>query len=511
MTILTPLLELKGITKRFPGVLANDSVDLRIFTGEVHGLLGENGAGKSTLMKILYGLYQADAGEIRFKGRPVYLRSPKDALSIGIGMVHQHFKLVPTLTVAENIILGIKQDKTPWLRLHDARKSIAQLSWDYGLHVDSRAPVWALSTGEQQRVEILKALYRKAELLILDEPTAVLTPQESQALFGTLKHLVDAGLTIIFITHKLKEIIAVSHNVSVLRRGKLLATKPTAQTTKEELAQLMVGRAVLFQVDKQPCRPGAPVLQMENVEACNDRQLPALRAVTLTIRSGEVLGIAGVSGNGQRELAEVVAGLRPATGGRIRLEGQDVTNAPVRRLRSLGMAHIPEDRMGQGLALSLSVAENMVLHSYCLPEFRRGPFLNHGAIDDHARQLVENFDVRTAGVHVPAQQLSGGNLQKVILARELHRQPRLIVANQPTRGLDVGSCEYVRRKLIEARDQGTAVLLISEDLDEVLDVCDRVAVIYEGHLSLAPPGANHQLLGLMMAGEDVTHGTPVSS
>jgi len=506
VTTLPPLLELKGITKRFPGVLANDGVDLRVFSGEVHGLLGENGAGKTTLMKILYGLYQADEGEIRVRGQAVKLRSPKDALAIGIGMVHQHFKLVPTLTVAENIVLGIRDRSTPFMHLKEVRNRIAKLSWDYGLHVDSRAPVWTLSTGEQQRVEILKALYRRAELLILDEPTAVLTPQESQALFGTLKHLVDAGLTIIFITHKLKEIIAASHNVSVLRRGKLVVTKPTAQTTKEELAQLMVGRAVLFQVDKQPCRPGAVALEVESVEALNDRQLPALRGVMFSIRYGEVLGIAGVSGNGQRELAEVIAGLRPATAGRIQLDGKDVTNAPVRKLRSLGMAHIPEDRMGQGLALPLSIAENMVLDSYRLPEFGRGPFLSHGAIEQRAQQLVESFDVRAPGIHVPAQQLSGGNLQKVILARELHRQPRVIVANQPTRGLDVGSCEYVRGKLIEARDRGAAVLLISEDLDEVLDVCDRVVVIYEGCLTMAPPGADHQLLGLMMAGEGVPHG-----
>lgn len=504
-SVVTPLLELRGISKQFPGVLANDRVDLRVTPGEVHGLLGENGAGKTTLMKILYGLYQPTSGEIHLKGQRVFLRSPRTALALGIGMVHQHFKLVPTLTVAENIVLGLDRGLNPFVNIRRAEKSILDLGEDYGLSVDPRAPLWTLSTGEQQRVEILKALYRRAELLILDEPTAVLTPQESEALFKTLNHLVDAGLTIIFITHKLKEIISVTHNVTVLRRGKVVATAETAKTSRADLAQLMVGREVLFQVEKAQRAAGAVALQVENLEASNDKGLPALRGANLTLHSGEILGIAGVSGNGQRELAEVITGLRPATAGRFFLDGKEFTQASVRQLLDAGVAHIPEDRMGQGLALPLSVAENTILHSYRQPEFSKGAFLDYNAIKAHAETLVAAFDVRTPGVDVPARQLSGGNLQKIILARELFQKPRLIVANQPTRGLDVGSCEYVRQKLVEARDRGAAVLMISEDLDEIIDVADRIAVIFEGRLSESPPNANHQTLGLMMAGEAINH------
>lgn len=503
-----PLLELKDISKQFPGVLANDQVNLKVYPGEVHGLLGENGAGKTTLMKILYGLYQPTGGEIFYKGQRVFLSNPKVALKLGIGMVHQHFKLVPTLTVAENIILGMKESPNPFISLKDAKKAILELGEKYGLQVDPGALVWTLSTGEQQRVEILKALYRNAELLILDEPTAMLTPLVAKALFETLEQLVEAGLTIIFITHKLKEIISVTDNVTVLRRGKVVDSRVTQQTTTEELARLMVGREVLFQVAKEPQKPGNPIIKVTDVEADNDKGLPALRGASLKIHSGEIVGLAGVSGNGQRELAEVLTGLRHATKGRIELHGENVTNFSVKALLKRKVAHIPEDRMGQALALPLTIAENAVLHSYRSPEFNNGPILDYPAINEHTEQLVKDFDVRTPGIDVPARQLSGGNLQKVILARELYQKPQLIVANQPTRGVDVGSCEYIRKKLIEARDRGAAVLLISEDLDEVLDVADRIMVIYEGQLTQAPKNADHQTLGLMMAGEEVKHGEP---
>ncbi|MCL5676644.1 MAG: ABC transporter ATP-binding protein, partial [Firmicutes bacterium] len=493
-------LRLSGISKQFPGVKALDGVNLAVEPGEIQALLGENGAGKSTLMNILYGLYHADEGEIRLRGKPVRIGSPREAINLGIGMVHQHFMLVPTLTVAENLVLG---QGGPLVNLEQARQGARSLAAEYGLAVDPDARIWQLSVGQQQRVEIIKALYKGADILILDEPTAVLTPGEVDQLLEVLKRLTAAGKTIIFITHKLHEVMKVAKRVTVLRLGRVVGDLRTADTTQQELARLMVGRDVVttFERSRRAEEP-EPALAVTDLTALNNRRLPALRGVTLTVRPGEVLGIAGVDGNGQSELAEVIAGLRTPTGGRVEICGKDVTGkSPGPRL-SAGLAHIPEDRHRTGLVLSFSVAENLVLHTHWRRPFATRGHLRWNAIAAHARALIQRFDIRAPGPQVPVGQLSGGNQQKVILAREMQDQPQVLMAVHPTRGLDIGATEFVHQEVMAARDRGCAVLLISAELDEILALSDRIAVMYEGRIVgiMNRAEADVQRLGLMMAG-----------
>lgn len=497
-----PAIIMRGIVKRFPGVVANDHVDLEVRAGEIHALLGENGAGKSTLMNILSGLYRADAGEIYVRGRRAEIHSPRDAINLGIGMVHQHFMLVEPMTVAENFVLGLEGvEFVP--DMDQIKQEIVELSARYGLQVYPDAYIWQLSVGEQQRVEILRLLHRGADILILDEPTAVLTPQEADELGHTLKQMAGEGKAIIFITHKLREVMDFSDRVTVLRAGKNVDTRVTAETNVEELARLMVGREVLFQTEKESRPSGEVVLRVQDLEALNDKGLPALKQVSLDVHEGEILGIAGVAGNGQRELAEVITGLRPATGGKVQVRGQDMTNQPPDKLIAIGLSHVPEDRLGMGLVPNLPVSDNLALKGYRRPPLSRGPFLDRRAIREFAERLIALFDIATPSPDTPVKLLSGGNLQKTILAREITAGRGLMVAVHPTRGLDVGATETVHKTLLEQRDQGAAVLLISEDLDELLALSDRVAVLYEGEV-MGVVDAEHvdvEELGLMMAGE----------
>ncbi len=505
------VLEMRGITKRFPGVLANDHIDFDIKAGEIHALLGENGAGKTTLMNILYGLYQPDEGEIRIMGKRVSIKSPKNAIDLGIGMIHQHFMLVDPLTVTENVVLGLKSSREPFLDLDAAEKKINELSQQYGLSVDPHAKIEQLSVGERQRVEIIKALYRGAKILILDEPTAVLTPPEVKELVLIIQEMSKKGLAVIpFITHKLPEVMALSHRVTVLRRGVVTARIRTKGTDKKELARRMVGRDVIFRVKKAKTGKGKTVLQVNDLETMNDKGLPALKKVTFDLRAGETLGIAGVSGNGQRELAEVITGLRPATGGRVVVAGKNVTNKSPKQITDQGVGHIPEDRMGMGLIMNFTVAENLILGAQSEPPFvnrwflpiNKKWFLDKKEIANHALKLIDEYDIKTPSKDVPARNLSGGNLQRLILARELSRQPKLLIANQPTRGLDVGAIEFIRGKLVEQSAKGVATLLISEDLDEIMSLSDRIVVIYEGQIAgiLSAKTAKVREIGLMMAG-----------
>jgi len=494
--------QLKGIVKRFPGVIANDGVDLIVRRGEIHCLLGENGAGKTTLMRILYGLYQPDEGEIVLHGKPVRIASPKAALMHRIGMVHQHFHLVPTLSVEENIVLGLSEGTGPFLRFKKTRAKIKLLADAYGLQVDPGTKVWQLTVGQQQRVEILKALYRDADILIMDEPTSVLTPQEVDALFGTLRTLVEAGLTVIFITHKLDEVMEVSHRVTVLRKGKAVATVNTGETSKPELAKLMVGREVVFRVDKKPHQPGERVLQVENLHAQNDRGLPALRGMSFDLHAGEIVGVAGVSGNGQHELSEVLTGLRKATRGRAILDAHDLTDCSARKIADLGVAHVPTERIHMGIVPSMSVRENLILKSYRSPDFCKWSILNEKAAYENACKAMKEYEISAPHDGTAAKNLSGGNIQRLILARELRGRPRFVVAAHPTYGLDVGATEQVRQVLLDQRDRGAAILLISEDLDEVMQLSDRILVIYEGQIMGIVPAEGAELgeIGLMMAG-----------
>ena len=501
-----PVLVMKGITKRFPGVLANDGIDFTLHKGEIHALLGENGAGKSTLMKILYGLYEADAGSIEVNGQPVRIAEPNDALRLGIGMVHQHFMLIPQFTVAGEP--GARRRAAQgglFLDMKEAIRKVEEVSQAYGLAMDPTARVSDISVGMQQRVEILKTLLRGAEILVLDEPTAVLTPQEVLELFTIMRNLAERGKSIVFISHKLKEVTAISDRVTVIRRGRVVGSLPTAETTVDELASLMVGRAVELVVEKGEAKPGEDVLVIDNLHALDARRLPAVRGVSLKVRGGEILGIAGVDGNGQSELVEVITGMRRATSGKVLLKGMDVTNWTPRRLTERGVVHIPADRHRHGLVLDFTVAENMVLQTHYKPPFSRGAVLDWDAIRKTARELIEEYDVRTPGEDTRAGSLSGGNQQKVIVARELSREPELVVAAQPTRGLDVGAIEFVHRRLIMARDEGKAVLLVSLELDEIMALADRIAVMHEGKIVgiVDRDEATEEKLGLMMAGASV--------
>lgn len=495
-------LQMRGIVKRFPGVLANDQVDFDVHSGETHALLGENGAGKSTLMKILYGLYAADEGEILLNGSPVSIESPTDAIELGIGMIHQHFMLVETLTVAENVALGLPSSRGPLTDIDRVSARILELGELYGLMVDPEVPIWQLSVGQQQRVEIIKALYRGAALLILDEPTAVLTPQEVDELFAIMRQMANDGHALIFISHKLHEVLEISQRVTVLRDGRKIGTRPTAETTKADLGGWMVGREVSFRREKAERAAGEPRLVLKGVSAQSERGTQALKAVSLQVRSGEILGVAGVSGNGQPELAQVITGLRPVMAGRVLLEGEDVTELRANERTERSMAYIPEERMRDGMIREFTVAENLILREHDKQPFARSGFLDLGSIERHSRRLIEEFNVKTPSHETRGKSLSGGNIQKMVLARELSRKPRVLVAAQPTRGLDIGATEYVHQQLLQQRAEGTATLLISEDLDEVLALSDRIAVIYEGEIMGIVDGevASAEQIGLLMAG-----------
>jgi general nucleoside transport system ATP-binding protein len=495
-------LEMSGIVKRFPGVLACDAVDFDVRTGEIHALLGENGAGKSTLMKILYGLYQPDGGEIRIDGRLVTIHSPTDAIERGVGMIHQHFMLVDELTVTENVALGMKSSRGPVLDLDKVEARVRELSQAYGLQVNPNAPIWTLAVGERQRVEIIKALYRGAALLILDEPTAVLTPQEADDLFVTLNQMKRDGHALIFISHKLHEVVAISDRISVLRGGRLIDSVPNQGVTRAMLARMMVGREVLLDRAHDSLPVGAMRLALHGVSALGVTGQPTLRDLTLEVHAGEILGVAGVSGNGQRELAEVVAGLRPLTAGRVELDGANVADWSPGKRTDAGLAYIPEERMHDGIVQEFSVAENLVLQDVDHPPMSTGIFLNFGAIASRSRDLVRDFNIRTPSIDTATRSLSGGNIQKLILARELSRDPKVLVAAQPTRGVDIGATEYIHQRLLDQRAHDTATLLISEDLDEILALSDRIAVIYEGRIMDIVPRqqATAEQLGLLMAG-----------
>jgi simple sugar transport system ATP-binding protein len=496
-------LELRGITKRFPGVIANRDVSLVIEPGEIHALLGENGAGKTTLMNVLYGLYRPDEGEIVIDDKTVAFHDPGDAIAAGIGMVHQHFMLIPVFTVTENVMLGVESTRGPVGQLDRSatRRRVIEISDRHNLHVDPDALVEDLPVGVRQRVEIIKTLYRESKLLILDEPTAVLTPQEDEELFAIMRSLKASGTSIVFITHKLNEVMEIADRITVLRAGRVVGTTTPAEATRESLAEMMVGRPVALVVYKEPAKPGAPVLEIKGLVVNDDRGNVAVDGLDLEVRAGEIVGIAGVQGNGQTELVEAIAGLRHVLAGTISIDGREVKLDP-RSVLEAGVAHVPEDRNEEGSVGGFSIAENLVLNTYYRPPFSRGPQLDREAIRANADRLVKDFDVRTPSIFNPIANLSGGNQQKVIVAREFSRPIRLLLAAQPTRGLDVGSIEYIHRRIVEQRDQGVAVLIVSTELDEVFALVDRIAVMYQGRIVdlLDPEVATPQLLGLLMGG-----------
>jgi simple sugar transport system ATP-binding protein len=509
MTTNELALEVRNITKRFPGVLANDRVNFDLRKGEIHALLGENGAGKSTLMNIIYGLYTPNEGEFFIAGdgglEKVDIRTPHDAIRAGIGMVHQHFMLVPVFTVAENIILGQEITKGPSLDLRTAREKILQLSEEYGLEIDPDAIVEDIPVGVQQRVEIVKALYRNARILVLDEPTAVLTPQEVESLFRIMRQLTERGVSIIFITHKLKEVLAIADRITAMRRGQVVGTTTPAEADEHKLAAMMVGREVILTVEKTPAKPADVVMEVKDLSIVDERGVEVVRQVGFEVHAGEILGIAGVQGNGQTELVESMSGLRQRKSGRIILGGKEIPELNPRLNVEAGQAHIPEDRHKHGLVLAYTIADNEVLCTYYQPPFARGLQRNQKAVLENAVRLIERFDVRTPSPNLPASNLSGGNQQKVIVARELSRPIKLLIANQPTRGLDVGSIEYIHRQIVDMRDQGVAVLLISAELDEITSLSDRIAVMYHGQIvaTVDPDKVTRAELGLLMAGSSL--------
>jgi len=499
-----PILEMRGITKRFPGTLANDAIDLDVRRGEIHALLGENGAGKTTLMNIIYGLLTPDAGEIRIDGEPVVIRDPANAIARGIGMVHQHFMLVPVLTVAENVVLGQEIQRGPFLDLAEAERRIRELATQLGFDIDPGTRVESLAVGQQQRVEILKAIYRRARILVLDEPTAVLTPQETEEVFAVLRRLAQEGVSIIFISHKLDEVMAIADRITVIRRGRVVGTRTPKETSEAELAALMVGREVSLRVDRGSSRLGAVVLAVEGLSVRDDHGRDTVRGVDLEVHRGEIVGIAGVAGNGQDEFVEALVGLRRPRGGRVLLEGQDVTGASVRAVRERGVAYVPADRQRFGLVLTYPVEDNLVLTSYYRAPFAAGVagvVRDDSAVDGFARRLIDRFDIRTPSEKSRAATLSGGNQQKMVVAREFRDDLELLILDQPTRGLDIGSIEFIHGQVIAKRDAGIGILLISADLDEILELSDRIAVMFRGRLvaTFAAAEAQREQVGLLMA------------
>lgn len=500
---MTPVLELRGITKRFPGVLANDHIDLTLQKGEIHALLGENGAGKTTLMNILYGLYQPDEGEIIVHGKPVKVYSPREAIANGIGMVHQHFMLIPVFTVTENVMLGEESTRPGGILDRKASaERIRSISKQYGLEVNPDSYVRDLPVGVQQRVEIIKLLYRNADILIFDEPTAVLTPQEADELFKIMRSLAGQGKSIIFITHKLREVLDAADEITVIRRGKVIGTVNPEEANQNQLAAMMVGRAVQLELDRAPANPGETVLEVHDLVVADDTRQVTVDGVSFSVRTGEVVGIAGVQGNGQTELVEAITGLRVPASGKINLMGKDITRASPREVTELGSGHIPEDRQRDGLILPFPVSDNMVLNMYYLPPYAKGVVLDEAKILETAAEQILAFDVRTPGPLTPVGSLSGGNQQKVIVARELSRPIKFLVASQPTRGLDVGSIEYIHTQILKRRDAGVGVLLVSTELDEILQLSDQIAVMYRGKIVAIVPSseATKEYIGLLMAG-----------
>jgi general nucleoside transport system ATP-binding protein len=500
---MTPILQLQGITKQFPGVLANDHIDLALNKGEILALLGENGAGKSTLMNILYGLYQPDAGDIIIEGKIIDISSPTDAIEAGIGMVHQHFMLIPVFTVAENVMLGLESVKYgDFLDRAEAAKKIKVIAEQFNIHINPNDLVRDLPVGIQQKVEIIKLLYRDAEILIFDEPTAVLTPQEADEFFDIMRSLSDQGKSIIFITHKLREVLEVSDRIMVIRNGAAVGETTPQEADKNSLAAMMVGREVSLMVEKEASEPGEVVLRIEDLIVADAYRNVVVDKVALEVHAGEIVGIAGVQGNGQTELVEAITGLRKSEGGSITLLGQDITKASPRKVTELGSAHVPEDRQADGLVLPFPIAENLVLCTYYKEPFSKGPILQYQTILDHSKQLISDFDIRTPGALTPVGTLSGGNQQKVIIARELSRPIQFLMASQPTRGLDVGSIEYIHNRILQKRDEGCAVLLVSPELDEIMQLSDRIAVMYRGEILavLESKYATKEKIGLLMAG-----------